>query len=169
MEHRGLPRRHISPIVISQLEPSAPSVSAVAHAKRWPPKLVEHRSEDKQVLPSGRTSPKLEKAGSKVTVRRVIAAVCEEFGISLSDIHTRRRTQKIAYPRQIAMFLLKKDFPRELSFPKIGAIFGYNHTTVFRACRKINKLIKNDTEVRAAVERVKSRIVLTMRASDDNS
>jgi len=70
--------------------------------------------------------------------------VAEEYGISLSDIKTRRRNKNIVLPRQIAMYLCRE--LTDLSLPEIGGFFGgKDHTTVLHSCNKIKEEIgKND-------------------------
>lgn len=81
----------------------------------------------------------------RVTVDDIQKRVAEYFSIKISDIHSSRRSQNIARPRQIAMYLSKKLTSRSL--PDIGRKFGgRDHTTVLHAVRKVEELSKNDKE-----------------------
>ena len=87
----------------------------------------------------------------QVTVDRIIALVSEHFGITSADIKGSRRTRAISEPRQLAMFLARKH--TEHSYPELGRKFGgKDHTTVLAACRKLEKLLKeNDSTTIAKV------------------
>lgn len=80
------------------------------------------------------------------------------FNITPKEIDSKRRTQKITQPRQVAMYL-----SRELtdnSYPKIGEMFGgRDHSTVLHACRKISKDIKDQPEFAKLVETIKTEII----------
>jgi chromosomal replication initiator protein len=59
--------------------------------------------------------------------------------LSLNELKSKRRTQNLVVPRQIAMFLTRRLV--NLSFPAIGEQFGgRDHTTVLHACRQVAKL-----------------------------
>ena len=57
------------------------------------------------------------------------------------NFFTKKRTQNIAYPRQIAMYLCRE--MADFSYPRIGEFFGgRDHTTVIHAYEKIVKRSK---------------------------
>ena len=86
-----------------------------------------------------------------LTVESVQATVCKHFAVSLDDLKGPRRQRSIAYPRQIAMFLCRKGL--NASFPEIGQRFGgKDHTTAMAACRKIEKMVSEDIDVRSRIE-----------------
>ena len=65
------------------------------------------------------------------------------FKIKKEEFFTKKRTQNIAYPRQIAMYLCRE--MADFSYPRIGEFFGgRDHTTVIHAYEKIVKKIKED-------------------------
>jgi chromosomal replication initiator protein len=78
-------------------------------------------------------------------------AACEHFGISREELLSSTRTSRIAWPRQVAMYLA-----RELtgeSLPAIGRHFGgRDHTTVLHAHRRTAARIASDATSREAVE-----------------
>jgi len=85
--------------------------------------------------------------------------VSKYFNISLRDIKSSKRSNDIAYPRQIAMFLCRD--LANMPFTKIGDSFGKrDHTTVMHACSKIESEIKSkDTNTKQIVESVKKLII----------
>ena len=86
--------------------------------------------------------------------------VAKYFNINKEDLISSRKSNDIAYPRQIAMYLCRN--VAQMSFPKIGAEFGgRDHTTVMHAYNKIEKEIKegtNDSNTKLIVESVKNII-----------
>lgn len=67
--------------------------------------------------------------------------VAKYFNINKKDLVSAKKSNDIAYPRQIAMYLCRT--VAQMSFPKIGADFGNrDHTTVMHAVNKIEKEIK---------------------------
>lgn len=85
--------------------------------------------------------------------------VAKYFNISQKDIKSSKRSNDIAYPRQIAMFLCRD--LANMPFTKIGENFGKrDHTTVMHACSKIESEIKSkETNTKQIVESVKKLIV----------
>ena len=71
-----------------------------------------------------------------VTPEKIKKAVCKHYGIKMSDMESSKKTNNIAYPRQIAMYIVRE--MTDYSLPKIGQFFGGKHyTTVLYACEKI--------------------------------
>ena len=83
--------------------------------------------------------------------------VAKYFNIDKKDLISSKKSNDIAYPRQIAMYLCRN--VAGLSLPKIGADFGNrDHTTVMHAVNKIEKEIKEKTNTKLIVESVKNII-----------
>ncbi len=78
-----------------------------------------------------------------ITIDHIQQVVARFFDLKVDDLKAKKRTQQVAFPRQIAMYL-----SRELtdnSLPKIGESFGgRDHTTVLHANDKITKAIANN-------------------------
>jgi chromosomal replication initiator protein len=87
------------------------------------------------------------------SVPEIQAAACEHFGLSPEELLSSARAPRIAWPRQVAMYLA-----RELtseSLPSIGRHFGgRDHTTVLHAWRRTTTRIANDDVSRKAVEKL---------------
>jgi chromosomal replication initiator protein len=77
---------------------------------------------------------------------KILEAVSTYYSVSLEDLCGKRRKKEIVKPRQVAMYLLRKE--NNLSFPSIGQRFGgRDHTTAMHACEKINKLLEHNNEL----------------------
>ena len=87
------------------------------------------------------------------TIAEIQAAACEHFGLSSDELLSAARVARVAWPRQVAMYLA-----RELtgqSLPAIGREFGgRDHTTVLHACRRTSARIAADASSREAVEKL---------------
>lgn len=81
----------------------------------------------------------------RVTIDDIQKRVCEYYSIKISDMQSSRRSQNVARPRQIAMYLSKMLTSRSL--PDIGRKFGgRDHTTVLHAVKKVEELMGSDRE-----------------------
>ncbi len=85
--------------------------------------------------------------------------VAKYFNISAKELKGSKRSNDIAFPRQIAMYLCRN--VAQMSLPQIGKDFGKrDHTTVMHACNKIEQEIKENQNTKLIVESVKN-ILLT--------
>jgi chromosomal replication initiator protein len=97
---------------------------------------------------------------SEVTILRIQEAVSDRFGLSVPELVSPRRSQAVAYPRQVAMYLSRE--LTDASLPKIGKEFGgRDHTTVMHANAKITRLISEDRSVYNLVQDLTARIKQT--------
>ncbi|MBQ0110939.1 MAG: chromosomal replication initiator protein DnaA, partial [Oscillospiraceae bacterium] len=75
-----------------------------------------------------------------IKVDQIISAVSAEYGISESDIISKRKTAPVVFARQVAMYITKE--LTELSYDKIGKFFDRDHTTVLYNVEKIEHYLK---------------------------
>ena len=84
--------------------------------------------------------------------------VTKYFSISKDDLAGSKRSNDIAFPRQIAMYLCRE--VASMSYPQIGTDFGgRDHSTVMHACRKIEKEVKEKNNTKLIVDSVKNIII----------
>jgi chromosomal replication initiator protein len=75
----------------------------------------------------------------------------------VDELQAKIRTEKIAFARQMAMYLSRQLLGASL--PKIGKEFGgRDHSTVIHACKKIASALKNNIEVSEAVKNISTSI-----------
>jgi len=92
-----------------------------------------------------------------LTPREVITTVASYFDISIEDVLGKSREKKLAFPRQIIMFLLREEL--KLSYPNIGdELGGRDHTTAMHAHTKIATNIDNDLKLKQDLEMIKQRL-----------
>jgi chromosomal replication initiator protein len=94
---------------------------------------------------------------SDVQPARIIELVAKEWQTSVEALLGRDRSQKIAQPRQVAMYLLRKE--TDASLPQIGEVLGgRDHTTVMYAIEKISGEIETKTDLRKRVVHIKQQL-----------
>ncbi len=97
-----------------------------------------------------------EKSSKVIDHNYIINIVCNYFDIKEKDIFSTKRSKAIAYPRQIAMYIIRNI--TELSLPKIGDVFGRDHSTVIHAYDKISKEIDNNDKTKYIVDDIIEKI-----------
>ncbi len=99
----------------------------------------------KDIIPSSK--PKV------ITILDIQKKVGEEYNVKLEDFKAKKRTQSVAFPRQIAMYLARE--LTDFSLPKIGEEFGgRDHTTVIHAHEKIAKMIQTDGQLQKKIDEI---------------
>jgi len=82
----------------------------------------------------------------------IVSVVGGHYGITREQLKGKRRTNSVALPRQIAMYLMRRQ--TTLSLSEIGRFFDRDHTTVIHACSKIERLLVEDRPMRDSIERL---------------
>jgi chromosomal replication initiator protein len=89
----------------------------------------------------------------KVTIEQIQKRVGEHFGMRAQDLKIRSNSKVIAFPRQVAMFLVKQ--LTSASLPEIGKQFGgKHHTTVLHSINKIESLRQVDKDLNKTINRL---------------
>ncbi|HTR47196.1 MAG TPA: chromosomal replication initiator protein DnaA [Verrucomicrobiae bacterium] len=95
----------------------------------------------------------IETQEKKVTIEQIQKRVGEHFGMRAQDLKIRSNSKVIAFPRQIAMFLVKQ--LTTASLPEIGKQFGgKHHTTVLHSINKIESLRQKDKDLNRTINRL---------------
>ncbi len=85
-------------------------------------------------------------AERKISVDSILRAVAERFSLQPAQLKMKSNSHQIAYPRQIAMYLVKE--LTRASLPEIGRYFGgKHHTTVLHSVQKIDDLRQRDEDL----------------------
>jgi chromosomal replication initiator protein len=94
---------------------------------------------------------------ARVSIETICKLVCEHYGLRPSDLKSKNNAQKIALPRQIAMFLTK--LHTASSYPQIGQFFGgKHHTTVIHSVKKVDRLMKKDKDFNRFIDNFNRRL-----------
>ena len=91
------------------------------------------------------------------SVERIQEATAAEFGLDRQDLLARDRTPKVAFARQVAMYLARELTDEGL--PALGREFGgRNHTTVLHAWKRVSELVDKPGEKRETVAGIRRRL-----------
>ena len=86
----------------------------------------------------------------KISVESILRAVAERFNLQPAQLKVKSNTRQIAYPRQVAMYLVKE--LTHASLPEIGRYFGgKHHTTVLHSVQKIDELRQKDEDLNSLI------------------
>ena len=92
-----------------------------------------------------------------VAPQKIIELVAKEWQTTVEALLGRDRSQKIVQPRQVAMYLLRKE--TDASLPQIGAVLGgRDHTTVMYSINKITSDIESKSDLRKRVVSIKQQL-----------
>ncbi|MBI2878949.1 MAG: chromosomal replication initiator protein DnaA, partial [Candidatus Rokubacteria bacterium] len=88
-----------------------------------------------------------------ITIEQIQRRVAEAFGVKPVDLRSATRTRAVAFPRQIAMYLVRQ--LTHASLAEIGQNFGgKDHTTVLYAVEKIQGVLQEDPKFRRTVDQL---------------
>lgn len=93
----------------------------------------------------------------EITPDLIIDVVCEHFGITKEQIKSKSRSNDIAKPRQIAMYLSKNMTDASLDY--IGSMLGgRDHSTIIHGINKITEEYASDEKVKNIIDTIKKKI-----------
>ena len=93
----------------------------------------------------------------EITPQLIIDVVCEHFGITLDQIKSKSRSNDIAKPRQIAMYLSKN--MTDASLDSIGSLLGgRDHSTIIHGINKITDEYESNENIHNSIDTIKKKI-----------
>jgi len=102
-------------------------------------------------------------AARLISIADITEAVRAHFDIRLTDLQSKKRSQSIALPRQICMYLARTLTKHSLD--EIGGhLGGRDHTTVMHACSKISQAKESDPKMKALLDELTRQITQTPQA-----
>lgn len=92
-----------------------------------------------------------------ITIELIQTIVSKHFHLDVKEMKSKKRTDAVAFPRQVAMYLART--LTEYSTTEIGTDFGgRDHTTVMYACEKIKMKLAGDPFFAALINRITQEI-----------
>lgn len=92
-----------------------------------------------------------------ITIEKIQQETAKYFSLKIEELKAKKRTQNVAFPRQIAMYLSRE--LTDSSLPKIGQEFGgRDHTTVMHAHKKINTDLRDNRQLRTSIDQIIAKI-----------
>ena len=99
---------------------------------------------------------------NNITIEDIQRIVSQEYGITVDDIKSKQRTERLAFPRQVAIYLACEMIP-SMSLPEIGKAFNKDHSTVIHARDKIKHMLNTDPffaeRINIIINKIKNRNV----------
>ena len=93
----------------------------------------------------------------EITPDSIKKTVAKYFGVKVSDMESEKRSKNIAFPRQIAIYLIREH--TNYSLPQMGKLFGgRDHTTIRHSYEKILEELKTDKDLQETVEVIFSQV-----------
>ena len=94
---------------------------------------------------------------SKNKMDQVVQIVCDHYNLTNEELLSKKRSNEIAIPRMIAMYICRVYLDENLT--KIGIQFGgKNHTTVMHAVDKIKSEILKDDHLNGEIQKMVNEI-----------
>ena len=95
----------------------------------------------------------------EITPEKIKKTVANYFGLKTSELESAKRARNIAYPRQIAIYLIREK--TNYSLNQLGDLFGgRDHTTILHSYEKIKSDIKTNGELKNTIENLERQIDL---------
>ena len=93
------------------------------------------------------------KPASTLTLSEVLAGVCRYYNIDVELLRGKHRGRDIAWPRQVAMYLMREETSTSLT--QIGATLGgRDHTTIIHGSEKVQAEMTKNEHVRQEIAAV---------------
>jgi chromosomal replication initiator protein len=94
---------------------------------------------------------------AEIQPQSVVDLVAKSFNLTSDRLMSRDRSQAVALPRQIAMYLMRREI--DISLPQIGKeIGGRDHSTVMYAIDKVTDLLERDERLRRQVVQIRQKL-----------
>lgn len=91
------------------------------------------------------------------TPKQVIQTISLYFDLPIEDLLGKSREKRLAFPRQIIMYLLREEL--KSSYPAIGSeLGGRDHTTAMHAYTKITRELDVDPKLKQDIEMIRQRL-----------
>ena len=92
--------------------------------------------------------PDLRARNRPIHMDHILSVITSHYGVKLAELQSKRRTQSVVFPRQVAMFLARS--LTSLSLEEVGGYFGgKDHSTVLYSVEKIEARRRVDAEFTA--------------------
>ncbi len=87
----------------------------------------------------------------------ILDLVAKSFSLTADRLISRDRSRNVAFPRQVAMYLMRQEI--DISLPQIGKeIGGRDHSTVMYAIDKIEDIIERDERLRRQIVQIRQKL-----------
>ena len=92
----------------------------------------------------------------EITVSTIAQKVADYFDLTVKDLKSTARQQKIAHARHVAVYLAREVL--QMSYEAIGEFFSKKHTTIMYSCDLVADKLKTDEDLKISVEEIKASL-----------
>ena len=92
----------------------------------------------------------------EITVSTIAQKVADYFDLTVKDLKSTARQQKIAHARHVAVYLAREVL--QMSYEAIGEFFSKKHTTIMYSCDLVSDKLKTDEDLKISVEEIKASL-----------
>ena len=105
----------------------------------------------------GKINGEVERLRQRITPRQVLTQVTTYYQIKTADIKGSRRLQSVSLPRQVIMYLLRKEL--QMPLKEIGRMLGgRDHTTIMHGEDKVAKMLPKSEQLRLDVTAIRKKL-----------
>lgn len=109
--------------------------------------------------------PTAQPRSNQFTLQRIIELVTRYYGVKLHDLQSRRRHKSVTEPRQVCMWLARRQ--TRFSLEEIGGYFGgRDHTTVMHSVKAVDERITTDPRLAQQVKSLDRQLSETKEESE---
>lgn len=99
----------------------------------------------------------IKKSHEPLTKETILKTTAEFYYLTINQIISKNRTRNLVTPREICMYLMRELL--DITFSEIGATFSNrDHSTVMKACKRVETKIKKDPDYKLAVDKIKQKL-----------
>ena len=91
-----------------------------------------------------------------LTVDKVAQIAADYYGVTVKDLKSTARQQKIAHARHISVYLARDVLG--LSYEAIGEFFNKKHTTIMYSCESVANKINTDNSLQTEIDDIKANL-----------
>ena len=92
----------------------------------------------------------------KITIEQIKGVVAEKYNIEIKDFSSKKKSEALSFPRQVAMYLACE--MTDITLKDIGEAFGRDHSTVLYAKNKIGQMVQTDPYFNELLNQIISKI-----------
>ena len=97
---------------------------------------------------------------SRLSQSIILQTTADFYYLTTSQLISKNKTQKLTIPREISMYLMRELL--DITFSEIGTIYGgRDHSTIMKACSRVENKMGNDKDYRLAVNKLKEKLGTT--------
>ncbi len=109
------------------------------------------------VLDAFKDDKVIKNPSSILTKESILKTTADYYYLSTTQLISKNKTKNLTIPREISMYLMRELL--DITFAEIGATYGgRDHSTIMKACTRVEQRINEDKQYRLAVNQLKEKL-----------